>query len=129
MSGRRVAIGMGLALVLAGAALVACGGGHTARDTKVCQACTVHINQGCFDECQRLCLPDDPNCDTRCAAQCDQCRRDLVCGPCRADCTGTTLRCAPTNETVECDDGTYGGPITATTTAATSPTPLASAPP
>ncbi len=127
MRGRRLVIGMALATALVAAVLSACGGDNTSRDTKVCQTCNAGLNQGCFDECRRLCLPDDPNCDTRCAAQCDQCRRDLVCGPCRAGCTGTTLRCAPTNETVECDDGTYGGAV-ATTTASTSPTPLATAP-
>jgi len=128
MGGRRVVIGMTRATALAGAVLFACGGGHTARDTKVCQSCTVSLNQGCFDECRHLCLPDDPNCDTRCAAQCDPCRRDLVCAPCRADCTGTMFRCAPTNETVECDDGTYGDAGATASAAATSPTPLASAP-
>jgi hypothetical protein len=109
MAGRRVVIGLVLAVVLGGTSLSACGDGHTDHDEKVCRSCQAGVDHGCFDECRNFCLPDDPNCDTRCAAQCDECRRDLVCSACRENCTGTTLRCAPTNETVACDDGTYGG--------------------
>lgn len=109
MPGGRVLIRLVLAALLGAATLSACGGSSTDRDTKVCRSCQAGVDHGCFDECRRFCLADDPNCDTRCAAQCDECRRDLVCSACRENCAGTTLRCAPTNETVDCDDGTYGG--------------------
>jgi hypothetical protein len=97
--------------LLIGAALVvtACGGGDHDRDDKVCRSCDAGVDRECFDECQDLCVDDDPNCATRCAAQCDDCRRDLVCGACVGDCTGSLLRCAPSNETVSCEDGTFGG--------------------
>jgi hypothetical protein len=116
MTGRRVVIGVVLTVVLGGATFWACGGNDGDRDEKVCRSCEAGVDRGCFNECRELCVPDDPNCDTRCAGQCDECRRDLVCGACQGDCTGTTLRCAPTNETVQCDDGTFGGvPATAPT--------------
>jgi hypothetical protein len=113
MAGRRVVIGVVLALALGGATFWACGGGNSDRDEKVCKQCTIGIDRGCFDECQELCLADDPNCAPRCAAQCDECRRDLVCGACIGGCTGSSTRCAPSNETVQCDDGTYGGSLPA----------------
>jgi hypothetical protein len=116
MTGRRVAIGVFLMVVLGGATFWACGGNDGDRDKKVCRSCEAGVEHDCFNECRELCVPDDPNCDTRCAGQCDECRRDLVCGACQGECTGTTLRCAPTNETVQCDDGTFGGvPATAPT--------------
>ena len=98
-----------VALVAGGTGLWACGGSDGDRDNKVCQRCDDFVNPGCFNECRELCVANDPNCETRCTAQCDVCRRDLVCGECRDGCTGTILRCAPQNETVECDDGVFGG--------------------
>ncbi len=110
MAGRRILIACGLATLLAVAGLSACGSDDDDRDTKVCRECHPPVDQGCFNECRELCLAGDPDCETRCAAQCDECRRDLVCGSCRAGCTGTAQRCAPTNEAVQCEDGTFGGP-------------------
>lgn len=109
MTRGRSVIGLVLALLLAGAGVSACGGGHTDRDEKVCRSCVAGADHGCFNECRELCAAGDPDCDSRCTAQCDECRRDLVCSVCRAGCSGTTLRCAPQNETVDCDDGTFGG--------------------
>ena len=108
MTGRRL-VGFVLAASLAALTPWACGGGGTDRDTRVCRSCNPGAAQGCVNECRELCLPGDPDCESRCTAQCDECRRDLVCSACRSDCTGTTLRCAPQNETVDCDDGRYGG--------------------
>lgn len=109
MTGRRVVIGVALAVLLAGVGLSACGGDDGARQEKTCKSCQPDVGRQCFNACRDLCLPDDPNCETRCAAQCDECRRDLVCSACRGDCTGTLSRCAPTDATVQCEDGTFGG--------------------
>lgn len=109
MTGRRVVIGAVLAVLLAGVSLSACGD-DGARQEKTCKSCQPDVGRQCFNACRALCVPDDPNCETRCAAQCDECRRDLVCSECRSDCTDTLSRCAPTNETVQCEDGTFGGP-------------------
>lgn len=109
MTGRRVVFGAVLAVLLAGVSLSACGD-DGARQEKTCKSCQPDVGRQCFNACRELCLPDDPNCETRCAAQCDECRRDLVCSECRGDCTDTLSRCAPTNETVQCEDGTFGGP-------------------
>ena len=108
MTGRRILVGCLLASMLGGATISACGDGHGDRDRKVCDRCDTHVDDGCFDECRELC-GTDPDCDTRCAAQCDECRRDLVCSACRGSCTDDTPRCAPTNETVQCDEGVFGG--------------------
>lgn len=113
---RAVVIGVALAALIGGGA--GCGGGHTSRDKRACETCNVGANPECFDQCRMFCVPNDPNCDARCTAQCDHCRRDLLCGACVADCTGTTTRCAPTNATVVCDDGTYGGSLPAPAVAA-----------
>ncbi len=103
-------IGVVVAVVLGGAGLWACGGDDGDRDEQSCNRCTIGIDQGCFSECRGLCLPDDPNCEPRCAAQCDQCRRDLVCGACVGNCAADApTRCAPSNATIECQEGTYGG--------------------
>jgi hypothetical protein len=117
MARRRLVIGAMLAVVAA-AAVAACGDGHTSRDAKVCDRCEIGADPDCFRACRDLCLPDDSSCDARCTAQCDDCRRDLVCGACVANCTGTTPRCAPSNETVTCDDGTYGGSLPSSPAAA-----------
>jgi hypothetical protein len=109
MAGRRIFLGCLLTAMLGVPTFWACGGGGTDRDTRVCRSCDPDVARGCFNECRELCVAGDPNCDDRCSAQCDECRRDLVCSVCRGDCTGSKLRCAPQNETVECDDGTYGG--------------------
>ena len=98
-----------LAALLAGLALWACGGGDDDRQTRVCHACDPDVARGCFNECRELCVPGDPNCDDRCATQCDECRRDLVCVECRSGCSGTLSRCAPQNEVVDCEDGAFGG--------------------
>ena len=108
MTGRRVLFGCLLAVLLGAATFSACGGDDGDRERKVCERCDGHIDQGCFNECRELC-GSDPNCDTRCNAQCDECKRDLVCAPCRENCTDADLRCAPTNETVSCDEGVFGG--------------------
>ena len=66
---------------------------------------------GCFNECRELCLAGDPDCESRCAAQCDECRRDLVVRRRAADgCTGDSPRCAPSNETSSAATASYGGP-------------------
>ena len=109
MAGRRILIAVGLAAILGFAGLSACGGNDGDRDTKTCKRCTKPVDQACFNECRDLCVPGDPDCDSRCAAQCDECRRDLVCMDCREGCTGTSPRCAPQNEIVDCGDGRYGG--------------------
>src|SRR5512147_2354962 len=120
MTGRLLA-GCLLAALLAGALLAACGNGDDDRQTRVCHACDPDVARGCFNECRELCVPGDPDCDSRCASQCDECRRDLVCLECRGDCTGTLRRCAPQNEVVSCEDGTFGGMTP------TAPTPVATA--
>ena len=108
MNGRRI-LGAGLLVVALGAGLLsACGDSKGDREREVCERCDAHVDQGCFNECRELC-GTDPNCDTRCAAQCDECRRDLVCSECRGSCTDDRPRCAPTNETVQCDEGVFGG--------------------
>jgi hypothetical protein len=109
MRGRRIMSRAVLTLMLGSVGLSACGGDDGARQEKVCKSCQSDVGRQCFNECRELCRPDDPNCETRCAGQCDECRRDLVCSECRGDCTGTLSRCAPTNETVQCRDGTFGG--------------------
>jgi len=109
MTGRRLLGGSLLAVALASSALSACGGGTHDRQTRVCRTCNPDVAHGCFDQCRELCLAGDPNCDQRCAAQCDECRRDLVCLACRDACTGTVLRCAPQDEVVQCADGDFGG--------------------
>jgi hypothetical protein len=106
---RRIVLSAVAAVLAAGAGLLACGGGDHARDDKVCRSCDAGVDGECYDQCRDFCVPNDPDCATRCAAQCDDCRRDLVCGACVGDCTGSVLRCAPSNETVTCDDGTFGG--------------------
>ncbi len=109
MTGRRILAAISLAVLTGGGLLfAACGGDKGDREHKVCERCDTHIDDGCFDECHELC-GTDPNCDTRCAAQCDECRRDLVCSACRENCTDDAFRCAPTNETVQCDEGVFGG--------------------
>ena len=111
MAGRRLLVGFALALALAGTTLWACGGSDGDRETRTCGSCNAGVDQGCLDECRDFCLAGDPDCESRCSAQCDECRRDLVCRECRAGCTGTTLRCAPQNEVVTCADGEYGGTV------------------
>lgn len=106
---RRTVASVAAAIVFATAGLVACGGGSHDRDEKVCRSCDAGVDRDCYDQCRSFCVAGDPDCDSRCAGQCDDCRRDLVCGTCVGDCTGSLLRCAPTNETVTCEDGTYGG--------------------
>jgi hypothetical protein len=110
MAGRRF-LAIFVLVVAAGMAtgLGSCGGSDGDRDNKRCERCDDFVNPGCFGECRQFCLEDDPECDVRCTAQCDVCRRDLVCGECRGDCTGTVLRCAPQNEAVTCSDGVFGG--------------------
>jgi hypothetical protein len=109
MTGRRILTAALLAVALGGGIFFsACGGDEGDRERKTCERCDTHVDQGCFHECQELCGAD-PSCDTRCAAQCDECRRDLVCSACRGTCTDDAFRCAPTNETVQCDEGVYGG--------------------
>lgn len=105
---RQRCVGLLLAVALAGPGFSACGGGDHDRETRVCRSCDPDVARGCFNECRELCLAGDPDCDSRCAAQCDECRRDLVCSTCRGDCTGVVLRCAPQNEIVQCADGSYG---------------------
>jgi len=109
MAKRRVVMGLLVIAALGGVSLWACGDGGTDRDKKVCHSCELNVDDDCFDDCHELCVAGDENCVPRCTAQCDKCRRDLVCSECVGNCTGSTLRCAPTNETVECDDGTFGG--------------------
>lgn len=109
MVGRRWLAILALAAAAGMAGLAACGGSDGDRDNTRCERCDDRVNPGCFDECRTFCREDDPDCDVRCTAQCDVCRRDLVCGACQRDCTGTVLRCAPQNETVTCSDGVFGG--------------------
>ena len=106
---RRVLPSAAAAVLMAAIGLFACGGGDHDRDDKVCRSCAAGVDRECYDECRDLCADGDPDCATRCAGQCDVCRRDLVCGACVGDCTGTLLRCAPTNATVTCEDGVFGG--------------------
>lgn len=109
MAGRRRLLALAGAMALAGGILAACGGGDEDRQDKECRSCTHEIDRDCFEECRDFCTPGDPDCDSRCTAQCDECRRDLVCSDCRSGCTGTTPRCAPQDATVQCDDGMFGG--------------------
>jgi|SRR4051794_20030586 hypothetical protein len=109
MAGRRRVLVLALTVALMGGLVVACGGGHEDRQEKECRTCTHEIDRDCLSECHGFCVPGDPDCDTRCTAQCDECRRDLVCSDCAGACTGATARCAPQDHTVECDDGVFGG--------------------
>lgn len=107
MAERRRLVALAAAIALAGGILAACGGGHEDRQEKECRSCTHEIDRDCLEECRDFCTPGDPDCDSRCTAQCDECRRDLVCSDCREGCTGTTARCAPQDQTVQCNDGVY----------------------
>jgi hypothetical protein len=100
-------------LALAAVGLAACGGDSDPdeeRATRLCRLCDPRPNPGCVRECRRFCVEDEADCLARCERQCDECRRDLRCTACLGDCTGTATRCAPVDEAVICEDGSYGGP-------------------
>jgi hypothetical protein len=93
-------------------ALQSCGGDEPSeedRTLEMCDACNPRVEGDCLRECLRFCLPNE-DCETRCEAQCDFCRRDLRCQACSGSCDGgEPLRCAPLDEIIDCDDGSFGG--------------------
>jgi hypothetical protein len=109
MAGRRRLLALAMAIALTGGMFAACGGGDEDRQEKECRTCSHEIDHDCFAQCRDFCTPGDPDCDTRCTAQCDECRRDLVCSDCVGACTGEPARCAPQDHAVECSDGVFGG--------------------
>ena len=111
------AIALAATLAVASIALQSCGGGNgDNRDLERCDVCDGHVIQDCFHECVKFCLPDDPDCQTRCTRQCDQCKKDLRCVPCNGSCTTNEFfRCAPIDEVITCEDGTFGGSDTSAT--------------
>jgi len=84
----------------------ACGDSGDQRDEKQCEVCDPGVDRDCFDECVEFCRPDE-DCVPRCEAQCDECKRDLRCVECAANCTGTDFRCAPPGVAVSCEDGQF----------------------
>ena len=110
--GRRVGSAYAVALLLAlGLAIVtlhACGESRDERDKERCEVCDPEIDRDCFNECVDFCLPGD-DCVPRCERQCDECKDDLRCVACSADCTGSEFRCAPQDETLSCADGQFSG--------------------
>ena len=100
------AVTLALALAIGALALHACGDQQDERVTPECGVCEPGVDQDCFSECQKFCLPDE-DCVPRCEVQCDECKSDLACRACVADCTGADFRCAPAGEEVTCEDGQF----------------------
>jgi hypothetical protein len=109
--GRRVAIGaLGLLLAWRSAAdLLACGGDDGDRDEKECRSCHLGVASGCFNECRGLCVQDDPNCEPRCAAQCDEMPARSRLRRVRRQLHELAAALRAEQQTVECEDGTFGG--------------------
>ncbi|HEY2389139.1 MAG TPA: hypothetical protein VGK30_19475 [Candidatus Binatia bacterium] len=101
----------GVCLVLAVALAAAghgCGSNNDKRDRERCEQCDpAQINSDCVDQCVRFCVADDPDCTARCNSECDRCKAELACRQCTSDCTGTVARCAPVDEPLVCEDGTF----------------------
>jgi hypothetical protein len=131
---RRVGVlSVGLVVVMLGlgsTVLQSCGKGNEKRTRERCEICDGRINEGCRQECLDLCLPTDADCEARCTRECDQCKKELSCQACASSCTGSELRCAPTDEVITCEDGNFGeGPQASpqpTTTLPRTATPVAS---
>jgi len=109
---RRVRVlSMGLMVAMFGLgaiSLQSCGGDEAERTRERCEVCDGFVEGDCLRECRRFCLPDEEDCENRCTIECDQCKKDLSCQACASGCTGTTLRCAPVDELIMCEDGTFG---------------------
>jgi len=98
---------LALAVVLA-AAGHGCGNNDNRRDRERCEQCDpAQIDQECVQQCVRFCVPNDPDCTARCNRQCDRCKSELECRQCTNNCTGTVARCAPVDEPLVCQDGTF----------------------
>src|SRR3982751_6063746 len=111
------AVALAMTLALASIALQSCGSSNSDnRDQERCDICDGDVVQDCFSQCVLFCLPDDPDCETRCTRQCDTCKKNLRCVPCNGACTSNEFfRCAPIDEVIACEDGSYGGSDTSAT--------------
>ena len=90
----------------AGAALHACGNDDKRTRTR-CETCDpAQIDPDCVDQCKNFCAPGE-DCTARCDRECDRCRAELECRVCTTGCTGTVARCAPADEPIVCEDGTF----------------------
>ena len=104
-----LAVGVSLmVLALGGVVLQSCGGNDDKRTRERCEICDGHVDEDCRRECRKFCLPTEPDCEGRCTRECDQCKKELSCQVCAGSCTGTVFRCAPVDEVITCEDGTFG---------------------
>ena len=107
---KRLGISTAAVLVLALAialGLHACGDDSNNRDRTRCEVCDpTDIDGDCVEQCQRFCSATE-DCATRCRDDCDQCRAELRCAPCVAQCTGTASRCVRVGEPITCEDGQF----------------------
>jgi len=88
-------------VVIVAAAGHGCGTNHDKRDRERCEQCDpAQIDHECVDQCVRFCVPGDPDCA-------DRCKAELECRQCTTGCTGTVARCAPADEPLVCEDGTF----------------------
>ncbi len=97
-----------LLLALAAAfALHACGSSHDKRTRERCEVCDpAEIDRHCVDQCKDFCAPGE-DCVARCNRECDRCKAELECRACASGCTGSVSRCAPVDEPLVCEDGTF----------------------
>lgn len=85
-----------------------CGGDDDRRDRERCDVCDpLQVDSDCVHECLRFCAEGEPDCAGRCNRECDRCKAELECRTCTSGCTGTTARCAPADEPLVCEDGTF----------------------
>jgi hypothetical protein len=95
-------------VVIVAAAAHGCGSSHDKRDRERCERCDpAQIDHNCVDQCVPFCVPGDPDCTDRCNRECDRCKAELECRQCTTGCTGTVARCAPADEPLVCEDGTF----------------------
>ena len=105
-AGCTVLLALGVALAVA-VGPQGCGSGHHKRDRERCEDCDpTQVDSECVDQCFRFCAPGE-DCATRCNRECDRCKAELECHACTSGCTGTVLRCAPADEPLVCEDGTF----------------------
>ena len=105
-AGSSIALAVLLALAAA-VALHACGSSSDRRTRERCEVCDpAQINPDCLDQCMQFCAAGE-DCATRCDRQCDRCKAELECHACTSGCTGTVSRCAPADQPLVCEDGTF----------------------
>ena len=97
-----------LLTLVAALALHACGSSSSDRRTRErCEVCDpAQIDPGCVDQCKQFCVPGE-DCVARCNRECDRCKAELECHACTSGCTGTVSRCAPVDQPLVCEDGTF----------------------